>query len=76
MGAPGELASSPVQVTTLAAGRALFTSTTCPVGHAWGEVASGDTVRLGDGRVTVLTRRCTSCDAKDSRYVKLPPTAV
>jgi hypothetical protein len=46
------------------------------VGHAWGEVASGDTVRLGDERVTVLTRRCTSCDAKDSRYVKLPPTAV
>jgi len=76
VGAPGELASSPVQVTTLAAGRALFTSTTCPVGHAWGEVASGDTVRLGDERVTVLTRRCTSCDAKDSRYVKLPPTAV
>jgi transglutaminase-like putative cysteine protease len=70
-GLPGELASNPAQVRSLEAGVKLFTSVGCPQGHAWGVVDQSDRVRLGDDHVTVLSRRCGGCDAREDRYVKL-----
>ena len=69
--APGELASSPVKVRSLEAGIRLFTSMQCPRGHSWKVVSESETVRLGDEQITVLTRRCNRCDAREDRYVKL-----
>lgn len=68
---PGELAANPAVVSSLDAGAALFPGTHCQQGHAWPSVAPIDTVRLGDERITVLGRSCSSCGAKETRYVKL-----
>jgi hypothetical protein len=70
-GSPGELAASPALVTSLEAGTRLFSTSRCPRGHGWGSVGPSETVRLGDQRITVLTRRCTGCDAREDRYVKV-----
>lgn len=68
---PGELAASPAVLSSLDAGAALFSGTHCQRGHAWPSVAPIDTVRLGEERITVLGRSCSSCGAKETRYVKL-----
>ena len=68
---PGELPSSPARVASLEAAVSLFTSLGCLNGHGWGVVDESDTVMLGEDRVTVLSRRCGGCDAKEVRYVKL-----
>lgn len=70
-GLPGELASSPALVKTLEAGIKLFTTLGCPNGHGWDVVNESDTVRLGDEKVTVLSRKCRTCHAREDRYVKL-----
>jgi hypothetical protein len=70
-GAPGELASSPALVKSLEAGIKLFTSLSCPNDHAWDVVNESDTVRLGEEKVTVLSRKCRTCHAREDRYVKL-----
>lgn len=71
VGAPGELASSPALVKSLEAGIKLFTSLGCPNGHGWDVVNESDTVRLGEEKVTVLSRKCRTCHAREDRYVKL-----
>jgi len=68
---PGELPTSPVRVKSLEAGIKLFTSVLCPKGHSWKVVDESENVRVGDEVVTVLTRRCCMCDAREDRYVKL-----
>lgn len=68
---PGEVASHAATVSTLDEGRALFTSSACPRRHAWGEIVKGEGVRLGEDRISVLTRRCTTCEAREDRYLKL-----
>ncbi len=68
---PGEFASNPARVASLEAGVKLFTSTACPRGHGWRVVDESDSVRVGDARVTVLSRRCWSCDAREDRYLTL-----
>lgn len=70
-GSAGELASQPAVVASLAEGMKLFTSKNCPRGHLWNAATEAGGVRLGDERVTVLERRCSTCDANEHRYVKL-----
>ncbi len=69
----GASATTAMPVVSLDAARALFRSNACPQGHEWpgsGDVV--DTVRLGDQRVTVVGRRCKTCDQTEVRYVILP----
>lgn len=68
----GEAPASAVTLRTEAEGAALFRSAKCPRGHDWAEVKQSEHVRFGDDRLTVLTRRCTTCDAVEHRYVRLP----
>lgn len=68
---PGEVASHPATVANIDEGRAFFTSSSCPRRHAWGEIVKGEGVRLGEDRISVLTRRCTTCDAREDRYLKV-----
>lgn len=69
---PGETAASAAVVPSLEAGRSLFTSRSCPRGHAaWLEAVPGEGVRLGDERIHVLSRRCQTCDAREDRYLKV-----
>lgn len=70
-GSDGELASQPALLDSLQAGAKLFTTPVCPRNHLWPPPVESGTVRLGDERVTVLTRRCPVCDAREDRYVKL-----
>ncbi len=70
-GAPGEVAGDPVSVASMEAAVALFTSARCPQGHGWQDVGAPENVRLGEERITVLSRRCHGCDAREARYVKL-----
>lgn len=70
-GAPGEVAGEAVPVVSMAAALALFTTSRCPEGHGWQEVGPPEHVRLGDERITVLSRGCHGCGAREARYVKL-----
>lgn len=71
-GTPGELASEPAVLPSLELALGLFSSKRCARGHVWHEPELGDGVRLGDERITVLVRRCSGCELKEHRYVKLP----
>lgn len=60
-----------MRVKSLEAGVKLFTSLLCPRGHSWRVVDESEVVRLGEEQITVLSRRCCTCDARESRYLKL-----
>lgn len=70
-GSEGELASQPAVVASMTEGMKLFTSKNCPRGHAWNVATESGGVRLGEERITVLERKCTTCEAAEHRYVKV-----
>ena len=68
----GETSATAARLGSLSEANRLFRSSRCPRGHEWKAPEPTDTVRLGEERLTVVTRACTTCDAKEVRYVKVP----
>jgi hypothetical protein len=68
----GELPTAPLLLKELGEAQVHFRTASCPLGHPWiSPVAITDAIRMGDARIHVIGRSCSTCGASEHRYAKL-----